>query len=141
MNQNISFGYAQGSSCCTIRYKGLEFVGEAQCHPDDMDFESERTGLCIAEARATIKLMQFKRDYEIKPALQAIKHLHTNMQTSTKYNKKSYEAMMVYNQLKTLQKELDTINADINEERKYLKEYIDKKDTFHNRLRAKTVNI
>lgn len=141
MDRNISFGYTQGSSCCIIRYKGFEFVGEAQCHPDDMDFESERTGLCIAEARATIKLMKFKRDYEIKPALRAIQHLHTNMQTSTQYNKKSYEAKMVYSQLKTLQKELDAINSDINEEKKYLKEYIDKKDTFHNRLRAKNNNL
>ena len=141
MDHNISFEYTQGNSCCIIRYKGFEFVGEAQCHPDDMDFESERTGLCIAEARATIKLMKFKRDYEIKPALRAIQHLYTNMQTSTKYDKKSYEAKMVYSQLKTLQKELDALNSDINEEKKYLKEYIDKKDTFHNRLRAKNNNL
>jgi hypothetical protein len=141
MSKNIYFSYDNGISTCTIVYKNKKFTGTAVCHPDDADFESDKTGLYIAESRAIIECLYFERDYEIKPALQAVKHLHTNMQTSTKYNKKSYEAMMVYNQLKTLQKELDTINADINEERKYLKEYIDKKDTFHNRLRAKNVNI
>lgn len=76
MVSDISFVYADGGhSCCIIKYKGLEFVGESNCHPDDMDMESERTGLCIAEARANIKLMKFKKNFEIQPALKAIKHL------------------------------------------------------------------
>ena len=41
----------------TITYKGIELTGEAICHPTDEDMMSERTGLCIAEARANIKLM------------------------------------------------------------------------------------
>lgn len=136
----FAFDEKLGYARCLIIYKGQAFEGGAKCHPDDMDMVSERTGCCIAEARAMIKLMRFKRDYEIKPALKAIKHLHGNMQTSTKYNKQSYEAKVVYNQLKALQKELDAINSDINEEKKYLKEYIDKKDIFYNRLRTKNNN-
>lgn len=136
-NQKISFGYAMGSSCCIIRYKGLEFVGEAQCHPDDMDFESERTGLCIAEARANIKLMKFKRNFEILPALKSAKHLYTTVQQSASYSPKSHESKMIYRHLKQLKKQLDMINSDIAEEEKYLKEYLDKKDKFYKRLRAK----
>ena len=97
MDHNISFGYAQGSACCIIIYNGFEFVGEAQCHPDDMDMESERTGLCIAEARAMIKVMRFKRDYEIAPQLKILNHLYSNMSTSKYFNPKSYEAKMLRN--------------------------------------------
>ena len=138
MVSDISFGYADGGhSCCIIKYKGLEFVGEATCHPDDMDFESERTGLCIAEARANIKVLKFKRKFEIIPALQSLRHLYGNMRSSKKYNPKSYEAQMIRSQLRALEKELDTISNDIVEEEKYLNEYIQKKDAFYQRLRAK----
>jgi hypothetical protein len=44
---------------------------------------------------------------------------------------------MIYRQLQYLEKELATINTDIADEEKYLKEYIDKKDKFYKRLRAK----
>lgn len=136
-NQKISFEYVIGNSCCIIQYKGLEFIGRAQCHPDDMDFESERTGLCIAEARANIKLMKFKRNFEILPSLKSAKHLYTTVQQSSLYDPKSHESKMIYRHLKQLEKQLDVINSDIAEEEKYLKEYIDKKDKFYKKLRAK----
>ena len=137
-NQKISFEYVIGNSCCIIQYKGLEFVGRAQCHPDDMDFESERTGLCIAEARANIKLMKFKRNFEILPSLKSAKHLYTTVQQSALYDPKSHESKMIYRHLKQLEKQLDIINSDIAEEEKYLQEYIDKKDKFYKKLRAKS---
>jgi hypothetical protein len=44
---------------------------------------------------------------------------------------------MIYRHVKQLEKQLDIINSDIAEEEKYLKEYIDKKDKFYKKLRAK----
>ena len=137
MDHNISFGYAQGSACCIIMYNGFEFVGEAQCHPDDMDMESERTGLCIAEARAMIKVMRFKRDHEIAPQLKILNHLYSNMGTSKYFNPKSYEAKMLRSQIKDVKNQLATVSNEIADEQKYLKEYIQKKDNLYRKLRAR----
>ena len=38
-----------GTAACELVYKGRFFKGEAHCHWDDYDFQSERTGCFIAE--------------------------------------------------------------------------------------------
>lgn len=138
MIADMSFGYATGGhACCIIRYKGLEFVGEATCHPDDMDMESERVGMSIAETRAIIKTMCFIRDFEIKPQLKVLNHLYGNMKTSKNYNANSYEAKMLRSQIRAIEKELAVANNEIADERKFLKDYIDGKEKLYQRLRAK----
>ena len=126
-------GYAR----CLMIYNGQAFEGGAKCHPDDMDMISERTGCCIAEARAYIKALRFKRDHEIQPKLDVLRHLYNNMQTSKYFNSKSYEAKMLRSQIGAIEKELAAVSQDLAEEKKYLKEYIDKKDKFYQRLRAR----
>ena len=69
LKENTEYGYVNGSAVYIITYNGYRFVGEATCHPDDMDFESERVGLTIAEARANIKVLRHMRDCEVKPQL------------------------------------------------------------------------
>ena len=133
----FAFDEKLGYARCLMICNGQAFEGGAKCHPDDMDMISERTGCCIAEARAYIKALRFKRDHEIQPKLDILRHLYSNMQSSKKYNPKSYEAQMIRSQLRVLEKELDTVSNDIAEEKKYLKEYIQKKDVFYQRLRAK----
>lgn len=137
MISDASFEYTGGHACCTLRYKGLEFVGEATCHPDDMDMESERVGLSIAETRALIKVKCFVRDFEIKPQLKILKHLCSNMKSSTHYNPNSYEAKMVQSQLHAVENDLATISNDIADERKFLKDYLAGKEKLYQRLRAK----
>lgn len=141
LNKKIDFNYNNDLGAplatCVISYNNVFFVGEAKCHPDDMDFASERTGLCIAEARANIKLMTYIRDTTIKPALATLRHLQRNMESSKNYNPKSYEAKMVRGQLRSLEKDLAVANNDIAEEKQYLKEYIQKKDEFYKKMRAK----
>lgn len=140
MNADISFGYADGGhACCIIKYQGMEFVGEATCHPEDKDFESERIGLTIAEARANIKVLQFIRKFEIKPQLKILNHLYTNMKTSTHFTPDSYEAKMLRSQINALKKELEMIENDIKYEKKFVKDYIDGKNKMHQRLRAKNM--
>jgi hypothetical protein len=47
---------------------------------------------------------------------------------------------MIRKQLKALNADLNEINGIINDEKKYLKDYIDKKDDFYNKIRAKREN-
>ena len=133
----FAFDEKLGYARCLMIYNGQAFEGGAKCHPDDMDMISERTGCCIAEARAYIKALRFKRDHEIKPKLDVLRHLYNNMQTSKYFNSKSYEAKMLRSQIGAIEKELAAVSQDLAEEKKYLKEYIDKKDKFYQRLRAR----
>lgn len=133
----FAFDEKLGYARCLMIYKGQAFEGGAKCHPDDMDMISERTGCCIAEARAYIKALRFKRDHEIQPKLDVLRHLYNNMQTSKYFNSKSYEAKMLRSQIGAIEKELAAVSQDLAEEKKYLKEYIDKKDKFYQRLRAR----
>ena len=140
MNDDIIFTYDKetGIAQCLIKYNGIYCDGKAHCHPDDMDFESERVGLTIAEARANIKVLRFMRDYEIKPQLKILTHLYSNMKTSTHFNPISYEAGMLRSQIRAIEKELATINNAIADEQKFIKDYINGKDKMYKRLRAKS---
>ena len=139
MDKNIKFKYdpIDGTAQCDIYYKNTVFTGVAKCHPDDLDFSSERTGCYIAETRAIIKGLQYQRDCEIKPALAALTHLYSNMKTSKYYNPKSYEAKMLRNQIRVFEKELTAINNDLASERKNLRDYLKQKDKIYAKLRAK----
>lgn len=137
---NTIFNYQDGKSTCIIEYKGISFCGEAKCHPQDNDFESEKTGLQIAEIRANIKLLQFRRDTEIKPQIKILKHLLHNIQSSQSHNPKAYESIMIKKQLKSLNMDLNEINGVIHDEKRYLKDYIDNKDKFYNKIRSKQIN-
>ena len=140
MNKNVSFHYSEGTASCFINYNGITFCGEAHCHMDDKDFESERTGLQIAEIRANIKVLQFRRDTEIKPQIKILTHLLKNIQSSNEHNPKAYESIMIKRQLKALNSDLEEINNIIKDEKDYLKNYINQKDHLYNKLRAKQIN-
>ncbi len=138
LKENTEYNYADGFAAYIITYNGYRFVGEAICHPDDMDFESERVGLTIAETRANIKVLRHMRDCEVKPQLKILNHLLSNMKTSKSYNPISYEAKMLRSQIRTIEKELATISNAIADEQKFIKDYIAGKDKMYKRLRAKS---
>ena len=139
MIKNIYYDYheSEARSICDIVYKDMTFTGIAHCHPDDLAFASERTGLYIAETRAIIKVLKFQRDFEIKPVLATLTHLHNNMKTSKNYNPKSYEAKMLRSQIRHWEKELATANFELAIEKENLKVYITGKDKIYTKLRAK----
>ena len=126
-----------GNSYFYIEYNGLSMCGQAKCHPDDVDMMSERTGLTIAEARAHIQMLKAKKKYEIQPKIDVLRHLLTNIQSSKNHNPKAYESCMLRSQLAHWEGQLAEINADIADEEKYLKEYIDQKDKLYRKLRAR----
>lgn len=110
-----------GQATFYLNDKGHEFMGIATCHPDDMTVKNENFGLEIAEIRARLAQLRYIRDNEIKPSLKALKHLHATMQQSKFYNKKSYEARMLWRQIKYYESCLDSIKQIIIEYNSYIK--------------------
>ena len=139
-NKNIKYLFddVNGEAYCTIKYKNIVFTGEAKCHPDDDDFMSDKTGCFIAEVRANIKVLKYRRNNELVPILRAFEHVQSNMDTSTKYAPKSYEAKMIHRQIKALKRQIAEVDAAIADEEAYLKKYIDDKEKLYQRLRAKS---
>ena len=131
------YAYENGTAYFIIYYKEFIFTGKAKCHPDDLDMESERTGLTIAEARACIKMKKFIRRHEIKPIIDAYNHMLKNIQSSSKHNPKAYESCMIRSQINHWENKLFELSADIADEEKYLNEYIEQKDKLYRKLRAR----
>lgn len=124
-----------GTAFCTIYYNKYSFMGEAQCHPDDRDMMSKLTGQTMAEMRATIKYLRFIKDCELQPQLKALKQLYYSMNYSKYFNPKSYEAKMLYRQINIVKEDLSNINIEISNIKKSLKEYIERKEKDHQKIR------
>lgn len=116
---------------------GPIFIGEAECHEDDLDMVSQRTGQEIAFRRAKIKQLQHMKNYEIKPQLAALKHLYGCMAHSSKFNPNSYENKTLQRHIRFLEFDLTTANEMIQYERENLKAYIDDKDKMYKHIRKK----
>ena len=125
----------EGVASCIIKYKNQTFCGVAVCHEEDKDMMSEKTGMEIAYRRATIDYLKYVRDMELKPALKALKQLYYTMKHSTHFNPKSYENSTLQRHIRMYEFDLETINELIVNERKNLKDYIDKKDEFYKKTR------
>ena len=137
MSFKTDYSFSNGSAIYTIKYNDYVFTGHALCHPDDKDFESARVGLTIAESRANIEVLRHIRNCELKPQLKILNHLYSNIKTSKYYNSKSYEAKMIRSQIQALEKELTTINNEIADEQKFVKDYINGKEKMYKKLRDK----
>ena len=125
----------EGVASCIIKYKNQTFCGVAMCHEGDKDMMSEKTGMEIAYRRATIDYLKYVRDMELKPALKALKQLYYTMKHSTHFNPKSYENSKLQRHIRMYEFDLETINELIVDERKNLKDYINKKDEFYKKTR------
>lgn len=125
---------------CVLTYQTsmgipLQGVGIAECHPEDMDFVSELTGSTIACFRAEIDLFKKISNYEIKPAIAALKHVYCTMKDSKHYSPKSYEAIRIKKELAHLMDELQENKNAIAELQDSLKNYIDGKDKLYKKIR------
>ena len=60
-----------GTAACILSDGKKIFTGLAQCHPDDIDMASEKTGCEIAFKRAKINALREYRD-ELKASLKAL---------------------------------------------------------------------
>ncbi len=134
MNINFSYDATKGVSSCIIVDKDKTFIGLALCHPDDMDFMSEKTGCNIAESKARIEMLKYKRD-ELKATIKTFKHFMSCIKNSKNYNPNSYETKMIRRQLRQLENQLATTKQEIATEKEALKEYIVLKDNFYKKIR------
>lgn len=120
---------------CYLKYGTMTFYGEARCHPEDEDMKSERTGYFIAECRANLQLMRWRRDYEIMPMVKEYKHLYNSLAQSPKFDKESCAAKAILREWKKWERELEATREDIKNEKNYLRNYIIEKDKLHNKIR------
>lgn len=127
----------KGIAICVIHTPYGDFGGSATCHTDDRDMMSEKVGCEIAYCRATIKMLTYQRDCQIKPALKALKQLYYSMKHSKKFNPKSYENKMLRRQIENWEFDLNIVNDMLDTERKYVHDYITTKELLYQDLRAK----
>lgn len=125
----------EGYAVCVIEYKHMQFCGDAVCHPDDEDFKSERVGSFIAEQRADLSMLRYKRDVELRPAIQTLEHLMDSFKRSSKHNKDSYESRMMRKELYRLKNELAAVTNTIANIKLELRAYIHSKEKFYQRIR------
>lgn len=124
-----------GEASCILTDGQNYFYGNAKCHDEDKDMQSEKTGLEIAYRRAKIKAFKHIKNNVMKPQLEAYNQLYYSMNRSTHFNPKSYENKMLQRKIRDSKLDLDTINEMIAKEKQNLKEYIEKKDKFYKQVR------
>lgn len=125
-----------GLASCILTDGQHYYTGIAQCHPDDQDMMSEKTGCEIAFRRAKIYALREYRD-ELKLKRQALSQLYYSMNQSNKFNEKSYENKMLQRQIRLLDFDLITTKEIIATEQQNLKDYLKKKDDFYNKTRSR----
>ena len=121
----------EGIATCILFDGQTPFIGVAKCHPDDVDFQSEKTGMIIAESRAEINALQHYKNNVLKPGLDALNQLYYSINLSKQYNKKSYESKMLYRQIEMKKKDIEVIKEILDQRKKELKQFIDDKDEFY----------
>jgi hypothetical protein len=110
------------------------FYGTANCHSDDADMCSEKTGCEIAFRRAKIKYYRYYRDC-LKERKAALHQLYYSINKSKKFNKKSYENRMLQRQIHMIDFDLNTAYELLANEEQDLIEYIKNKDEFYKNIR------
>lgn len=135
IRKRFSWNPGSGIASCELVYKGRTFKGEAHCHLDDYDFQSERTGCFIAECRAELAMLRYRKNCELKPALQALKHTYGLFVQSSKYNPNSHESKVLYKQIQLTNFELITVNNEITTLTQNLETYIKGKEKLYQRMR------
>ena len=125
-----------GIASCILSDGEKVFTGFAQCHPDDMDMQSEKTGCEIALRRAKINALRGYRD-ELKIQLKALNQLYYSMNKSKRFNEKSYENRMLQRQIRQINFDLATTKEMIATEQLNLTAYIKSKDVFYVQTRKR----
>ena len=123
-------------SCAIVLDDFLQGFGIAECHPQDSDVKSRRTGEHIAELRAQINLLQNYKNRELRPGLKALLHLKGTMVNSFRYIPTSYEAKRLDREIKNFQKDIAEISRTIHNAKQELYDYINTKETMAQRHRA-----
>ena len=130
----FSWDEEQGLASCILTDGKQVYTGIAQCHPEDVDMMSEKTGCEIAFKRAKIEALRALRD-ELKIRLSTLKQLYHSMNISHRFNEKSYENKMLQRQIRSINFDLTTTKEIIASEEQNLREYLKNKDEFYVKIR------
>lgn len=125
-----------GVASCILSDGEKIYTGFAQCHPDDEDMKGQKTGCEIAFRRAKINALRGYRD-ELKIQLKALNQLYYSMNTSKRFNEKSYENRMLQRQIRMINFDLSTTKEMIATEEQSLRAYIKSKDVFYIQTRKR----
>lgn len=123
-----------GTMVCSVEYHNKIYTGLAECHPNDEDMKSKKVGAYLAELRANRKFLQAQKN-EIKIKLAALNQLYYSMKHSTHFNPKSYEAKMLFRQIRGAEDDLDIVIKMIADNRIEEQRYINVKDEFYKQIR------
>ena len=121
---------------CIITDRNQTFIGIAQCHPDDADMSSEKTGCEIAFRRAKINALRCFRD-ELVITLKAYNQLYYSMNQSKQFNPNSYENRMLQRKIRMTNFDLTTTKEILASEEQSLRAYIKSKDVFYTQTRKR----
>ena len=113
-----------GTATCRIPYNHMEFIGTAQCHPEDEDFKSELIGSEIAYSRACIKVLQAMKT-ERRAQLHAFKE----------FNPDSFEAKMMRKKMDEISIDIDALKECIECVREDIRNSIDVAENFYQKIR------
>ena len=119
---------------CCLRYRNDKYLGFAYVHPLDADMISEKVGQEIAYNRAMINALKDQKK-NLKLELKGLNSLYYSMKHSPHFNTKSYEAKMLYRQIKMRMDDIESIDEAIQNIENYLKGYIDRKDALYQKIR------
>lgn len=117
---------------CILNDGIQQYIGIAICDPTDLDMESEKTGLYIAEQRALIKVLEITRD-KLIAQIQEAKHVESLFVTK---NLKTLEIDILFRrELSQLNLDLTTIRQSLQQTRNSLRNYLKTKDDFYTQVR------
>lgn len=111
------------ATCIITTGEGNTFIGEARCHPEDMDVASEYIGCDLASLRAEKKQLQYYKNNVIIPGYKALKQLYYSINTSKFYNDNSYEAYMIKRQMQIKLEELEAVKEEIKKINEAIKNF------------------
>ena len=126
---------ARGYCNCVITYKNEQYLGHAFTHPVDMDMKSRKVGEEIAYNRAVVDMLKSERK-KLKLELKGLNQLYYSMKHSPHFNPKSYEAKMLYRQIKMHTEDIESTNELIKDVELFVSNYINKKDELYEKIRA-----
>lgn len=132
----IEFDSDLGKATYIYSYKGQVFVGEAQCHEDDMDMCSELVGLKYAETRAYLQYCKYrKRELQLK--LEGIENLFKSLCTSPDFKFSSKYCQKIQSTICNLRTEINEIKQAINNIPPYLKHDMESREILYTKIREK----
>ena len=123
-----------GKATCVLSDGKKTYTGYAECHEDDRDMMSLKTGCEIALKRAEIQVLRAYRD-ELKIRLSALNQYYHSMNMSHRFNEKSYENRMLQRQIRMISFDLTTIKEEIATREQDVLSYIAEKEKFYKRIR------